>query len=57
MATKKELEIFRDAILDLIIAYDFNFGEVCGTFEDIKFSLWNEMDSIDEEDENNSSDS
>lgn len=57
MTTKKELEIFRDAILDLIIAYNFNFGEVCGTFEDIKFSLWNEMDSIDEEDENNSSDS
>ena len=33
------LQSFRDAILQLIETYDLTFGEVCGTFEDIKFDL------------------
>lgn len=40
---RTNLQAFKDAILQMIEAYDLTFGEICGTFEDIKFELLSEF--------------
>lgn len=52
MASQNELQNFRDSIYDLIITYNLTFGEICGTFEDIKFSIWTEAENIEKNGDN-----
>lgn len=47
---KANLQSFKDAILQMIEAYEFTFGDICGTFEDIKYELLAEFYSQEDED-------
>lgn len=49
MDKQAELQSFKDAIYQLIEAYEFTFGDIVGTFEDIKFELWHDIVSEDED--------